>query len=141
MIATAGADDVDYVRGLGAALVVDHRAARFEEVTGPVDVVIDTVGGDVQRRSFSVLARGGVLVSIVSEPDAGEAARHGVHATFLLVKVTTAHLARIAALLDDGSLTTRIGTVLPLSEARSAHEMLDGSRARPRGKIVLRARS
>jgi hypothetical protein len=59
----------------------------------------------------------------------------------MLVDVATAPLARIASLLDEGQLTTtRIGTVLPLAEARVAHEMLEGMRPRPRGKIVLQVR-
>jgi NADPH:quinone reductase-like Zn-dependent oxidoreductase len=139
VLATAGTDDLAYVRGLGADAVVDYRTARFEDVVGTVDVVVDTVGGDVQRRSFSVLKPGGALVSAVSQPDAAEAGRRGVRATFLLVDVTTAHLTRIAALLDAGSLTTRVGAVLSLAEGRTAHELLDGLRPRPRGKIVLRA--
>jgi NADPH:quinone reductase-like Zn-dependent oxidoreductase len=57
----------------------------------------------------------------------------------MLVEVTTARLARVATLLDAGSLTTRIGVTLALSEARTAHEMLEGMRPRPRGKLVLRA--
>lgn len=138
VLATAGKDDLDYVRGLGADEVVDFRATRFEDVTGPVDVVIDLVGGDTQARSFSVLKPGGVLVSAVSRPDAQQAARRGVRATFLLVGVTTAHLVRVADMIAAGQLTTRVGAVLPLAGARTAHEMLEGMRARPPGKIVLR---
>jgi NADPH:quinone reductase-like Zn-dependent oxidoreductase len=58
-------------------------------------------------------------------------------ALFFLVNVTTAHLARIAAMIDAGDLTVNVGAVLPLANARAAHEMLEGSRSRPRGKIVL----
>jgi NADPH:quinone reductase-like Zn-dependent oxidoreductase len=79
-----------------------------------------------------------VLVSTVSKPDQEIATRHGVRALFFLVNVTTAHLARIAAMIDAGDLTVNVGVVLPLADARVAHEMLEGSRSRPRGKIVLR---
>jgi NADPH:quinone reductase-like Zn-dependent oxidoreductase len=61
-----------------------------------------------------------------------------VRALFFLVNVTTADLERIAAMLDAGELAVNVGAVLPLAEARVAHEMLEGSRPRPRGKIVLR---
>jgi NADPH:quinone reductase-like Zn-dependent oxidoreductase len=138
VVATAGRDDLGYVRGLGADVVCDYRADRFEDHARDVDVVLDTVGGDTQVRSFAVLKRGGTLVSIVAEPDAGEAARRGVQASFLLVGVTTAHLERVAELIAARRLGTRVGAVLPLAEARAAHEMLEGARPRPSGKIVLR---
>ena len=125
------------VRALGADEVVD-RGARFEDLLAPVDVVLDTVGGAAQERSFAVLKRGGALISAVSEPDAKLAERHGVRAAFMLVDVETPYLDEIAARLDAGTLVARVGAVLPLADARTAHEMLEGTRPRPRGKIVLR---
>ncbi len=138
VIATAAADDIDYVRRLGADEVIDFRSARFEDVAGSVDAVIDTVGAAVQERSFDVLKRGGVLVSSVSQPDPVKAERSGVRAVFFLVNVTAESLRRIAEMIDAGELMTAVGAVLPLAEARQAHEMLEGLRPRPRGKIVLR---
>ena len=137
VLATTSAADLDYVRGLGANEVIDFRAARFEDVTGPIDAVIDTVGEAIQQRSFGVLKPGGVLVSAVSRPDQAEAARRGVRALFMLVDTTTATLTRLAAMFDAGELGARIGVVLPLPDARRAHEMLEGTRTSPPGKIVL----
>ena len=139
IFATAGARDLDRLHRLGAQEVIDYRAGRFEERVGGVDAVIDLVGGEVQARSFAVLKPGGILVSAVSEPDQQTAARHGVRALFFLVDVTTAHLDRIAKLVDAGHLSFSLGTILPLAEARIAHEMLEGLRPKPEGKIVLRA--
>lgn len=136
-IATAARDDAAFVRDLGADLVIDYRTERFENKVRDADAVIDLVGGEVQARSFAVLGPGGILVSAVSKPDQEAATRHGVRALFFLVNVTTAHLARIAAMIDAGDLTVNVGAVLPLADARVAHEMLEGSRSRPRGKIVL----
>ena len=129
-------DDVDDVRGLGAAEVLD-RSVRFEDVVAPVDAVIDTVGGAVLERSYGVLRRGGVLVSAVCQPNADQAAAHGVDAMFILVQVDSGSLAQIAEMIDRGELATCVGSVLPLAEARAAHEMLEGTRPRARGKIVL----
>jgi NADPH:quinone reductase-like Zn-dependent oxidoreductase len=137
VIATANARDFETVRGLGAQEVIDG-AVPFEDAVHGIDAVIDLVGGEVQARSLAVLKPGGVLVSTVSKPDQEIATRHGVRALFFLVNVTTAHLARIAAMIDAGDLTVNVGVVLPLADARVAHEMLEGSRSRPRGKIVLR---
>ena len=128
---------VEYAKSLGATRGIDVQTARFEDVIEPVDVVIDTVGGDVQTRSFAVLKRGGSLVSSVAKPNAELADRCGASASFLLVDVTTDALTHIAELFDDGKLKTRVGLVLPHAEARKAHEMLDGLAARPPGKLVL----
>jgi NADPH:quinone reductase-like Zn-dependent oxidoreductase len=138
VVATASGKDITYVRGLGADEVIDFRAERFEDKSGDVEAVIDLVGGETQQRSFAVLRKGGVLVSAVSRPDEELAKARGVRALFFLVEVTTARLEEIAAALDENRLTLSVGTVLPLAAARSAHEMLEGTRPHPRGKIVLR---
>jgi NADPH:quinone reductase-like Zn-dependent oxidoreductase len=137
VIATAGKEDMAYVRGLGADQIIDYRNERFEDIASGVDAVMDTVGGDIQERSLKVLKRGGVLVSSVSPPDKEKAAEYGVTTDYFIVPITTGDLASIATLLDAKELTTRVGIVLPLSEARKAHEMLDGIIPHPRGKIVL----
>lgn len=101
-----------------------------------VDVVLDTVGGDTQQRSLGVLKRGGILVSSVSLVPETAQKRYGVRAAFFYVEVTTARLSKITELFDNGKLFARVGTVLPLEEAQTAHEMLAGAPRKP-GKIVL----
>ena len=137
VVAVAAARDTDYLRSLGAADVIDFKTERFEEQLSEVDVVIDTVGGDVQRRSFDVIKPGGMLVSSVSQPPDELAKRYGVRTAFFIVHVPSEQLLLIAQLFDAGALRTDIGTVLPLAEARRAHEMLAGNVPHPRGKIVL----
>jgi NADPH:quinone reductase-like Zn-dependent oxidoreductase len=134
-----GEQDATYARHLGANEVVDVEAVSVESVP-PVNVVIDTVGGEAQSQALALLARGGRLVSSVSLPDQQRAAGLKVSTKFMLVAVSTEALTRIAALLDAQKLTTNIGTVLPLADARVAHEMLEGARPRARGKIVLAVR-
>jgi NADPH:quinone reductase-like Zn-dependent oxidoreductase len=137
IIATAAADDVLFLRNLGANTVIDYKTQRFEEKVRDADAVIDLVGGETQRRSFQVLRRGGKLISAVSPPDQHLAQSHGVEAAFFLVNVTSRHLAEIAGRIDGGKLRTRVGAVLPLANAREAHFMLEHSRPQPKGKIVL----
>jgi NADPH:quinone reductase-like Zn-dependent oxidoreductase len=137
VIATGFSKDVPYIRVLGADRVIDVKTSRFEELLADVDVVLDTIGGDTQERSFAVLKRGGVLVSSVSAPDQQTAARFGVRAMFFLVDVSSRRLEQLAALIESGELTTNVGDVLPLADARTAHEMLAG-KPHKRGKIVLR---
>jgi NADPH:quinone reductase-like Zn-dependent oxidoreductase len=136
VVATALAADVGYAEALGADLVINVEKARFEDVVADVDVVLDTIGGDSQNRSLPILKRGGVLVSSVSEPDQRKAAHYGVRGLFFLVEVSSRRLEQIASLIDAGELTTNVGDVLPLSDARTAHEMLAG-KPHKRGKIVL----
>ena len=137
VIATASERDLAYVRDCGADEALDVRAKRFEDAVRDADAVIDLVGGELQARSFSVLRSGGVLVSAVSPPDQALAERLGVRAFFFLVDVTTEHLVALGSMVGNGSLKAAIGSVLPLSAARAAHEMLEGRRTKPRGKIVL----
>ena len=137
VIATTSSTEAEYVRMLGAHRVIDVQASSFHEVLSDIDVVLDTVGGETQDRSFAVLKPGGVLVSAVSTPDHQKATRHDVRALFFLVDVSSRRLEEIAALFEAGELQTRIGDVLPLASARIAHEMLAG-KPHKRGKIVLR---
>lgn len=137
VIASASQNEADYVRGLGADIVFDGRADGIPSDLKGVDVVVDAVGGDAQMKSLSTLRRGGILVSAVSQPDQGTADRLGVKAAFMLVDVNSAVLSAISELLNTNKLKTNIVSVLPLSDARTAHEMLAGTRPRPRGKIVL----
>ena len=136
VVATAFPADLEYVRTLGAHQVIDATACRFEEAVSGVDIVLDTVGGETLDRSFSVLAPGGVLVSSVETPDPVKASQHHVRGVFFLVRVSSPTLARLADLVVTGELVTAVGTVLPLTYARLAHEMLAG-KPHSRGKIVL----
>jgi NADPH:quinone reductase-like Zn-dependent oxidoreductase len=137
VVATGFSHDAAYIQTLGAHRVIDVQMSQFEEVLSDIDVVLDTLGGDTQNRSFAVLKRGGVLVSAVAEPDQQKAARYGVRAQFILVDVSTRRLEQLAALIEAGELITSVGDVLPLTDARSAHELLAG-KPHKRGKIVLR---
>jgi NADPH:quinone reductase-like Zn-dependent oxidoreductase len=136
VVASAGSADLDYVRGLGAERVVDYKKERFEDSVSGVDVVLDTVGGDTQLRSLRVLKPGGILVSVVSPVPEPMQRRYGVRAAYFYVDVTTARLNKITELFHSRKLMTEVGSVLPLEEARIAHEMLGGA-PHQRGKIVL----
>ena len=82
-----------------------------------------------------MLKPGGILVSAVSLVAESAQKHYGVRAVYFYVDVTTTRLNKITELFDSGKLVTDVGTVLPLQEARSAHEMLEGA-PHKRGKIV-----
>jgi NADPH:quinone reductase-like Zn-dependent oxidoreductase len=106
----------------------------------PVNLVIDTVGGETQRRSFHVIVPGGRLVSVVSAPNEALAAKAHVQVYCFIVDVQRPALNELGALFADGALKANIGEVLPLAEAPLAHEMLAGCPHR-RGKVVLEIKS
>jgi NADPH:quinone reductase-like Zn-dependent oxidoreductase len=137
VVATASSADLDYVRELGAETVLDYKKQRFEDSVTGVDVVLDTIGGDTQARSLRALRPGGILVSGVSPVSEEDQKRYGVRAAYFYVDVTAARLNQITELFDSGRLAAEVGTVLPLEQARVAHEMLAGA-PHKRGKIVLR---
>ncbi|HUX22685.1 MAG TPA: NADP-dependent oxidoreductase [Spirochaetia bacterium] len=136
VIATARPYGIEYVQSLGADEVIDVAAMDFEDEVGDLDVVLDTIGGDTLSRSYTVLKEGGILVSAAAPPDKEEASRRGIIPVFFLVSVTAGRLATIAKLVESSAITVRIGELLPLSEARTAHAMLAGEAHRP-GKIIL----
>jgi NADPH:quinone reductase-like Zn-dependent oxidoreductase len=82
VIGTASGNNQAFLRELGVDEPIDYEKSRFEDVVHNVDVVLDTIGGDTQDRSWKVLKRGGILVSIVQPPSAEEATKHGVRAEY-----------------------------------------------------------
>ena len=134
VVAVAGPKDVELVRDLGARSVLDHQRSGFEDAIPAVDVVIDTVGGEALERSLAKVKPGGVVVSVVSTEPLPE--RPDVKIVFFYADVTTARLGVLTKLFDEGKLRARVGSVLPLQDARTSHYMLAGAPHKP-GKIVL----
>ncbi len=137
VIGTASSKNQAFLHELGVDKAVDYQKTRFEEVVRDADVVLDTLGGETQERSFKALKKGGILVSIVQPPSEELAAKYGVRALFYGAHASASHLAEIASLIDSGKVKTVVDTVLPLAEARRAHELSQGGHVR--GKIVLKA--
>lgn len=134
IVAVAGLKDLELVRSLGAKTALDYRTVNFEEAIPQVDVLIDTVGGETLERTFEKLKSGGVLVSVVSTRPLPQ--RTGVRSVFFYAEVTTARLGVLTKLFEEEKLSARVGSVLPLKDAQSAHYMLAGAPHKP-GKIVL----
>jgi len=136
VIATAAARNHSWLRELGADQIIDYDTERFEEAVQPVDMVLDTMGGDTQARSWKVLKRGGILVSIAGQPSAETAAAHGVRQAFVFTQPNAPQLAEISKLADAEKLKAIVETILPLSDATRGQELSE--RGHVRGKIVLR---
>jgi NADPH:quinone reductase-like Zn-dependent oxidoreductase len=140
VIGTASRQSLDFVKQLGADEAIDYRSTKFEEQVSEVDVVLDTIGGETQERSWKVLKRGGILVSIVQPPSEERARDHGVRGVFMRSDHNRGdQLARIADLVVRVRVKVHVETVLPLNEARKAQEMSQSGHTH--GKIVLQCRA
>lgn len=135
VMATASRKNHDLLRELGADETIDYTTERFEDVVREVDVVLDTIAGETQERSWQVLKKGGILVSILKRPSPEKAAAHEARGGYVFVQPNAAELAEIATLIDSAKLKPVVETVLPLSEARRAQELNQAGHTR--GKIVL----
>jgi NADPH:quinone reductase-like Zn-dependent oxidoreductase len=137
VIATIHGGDAQYVRNLGAEHVIDTKTQDFAKFARRADAVIDTVGGKTQDQLFTLAKPGSIIVSSVVRPNEQLASQYGVRADYLIVDVNNPQLTEIAGMFEKKQLTISLGSVLPLSEARAAHEMMAGGRPHLRGKIVL----
>jgi len=136
VIGTASGSNEQLVRSLGADEFIDYRKTKFEEVARDVDVVFDTVGGETQERSWKVLKKGGVLVSIVQPPSEQSAKAHNVRGVFMREDAArNEQLTQISKLIASGKVKVNVETILPLRDARKAQELSQTGHAR--GKIVL----
>jgi NADPH:quinone reductase-like Zn-dependent oxidoreductase len=136
VIATASEKNHAYLKDLGADVVIDYNTQKFEEIAKDVDVVLDSIGGDTQDRSFAVLKKGGILVSIVGPVSPQKAAEHGVRGKSMLVQPSAAQLAEIGALIDQEKVKVVVSHIMPLADAAKAHEQ--SQTGHTRGKIVLK---
>jgi NADPH:quinone reductase-like Zn-dependent oxidoreductase len=132
VVGTASVGAAELARGYGAGQVLDP-AAPFVGSIEPVDLVFDTVGGDVLARSADVIREGGRLVAVAEEPPPEIAER--VIATYFVVEPVREQLLELARLANDGTLRPAIDSVFPLEDARAAFErvMSPGKR----GKVVI----
>jgi len=133
--ATAAAENESYLRGLGADHVIDYTRERFENLVHDLDAVLDTIGGNTQKRSLQVLKRGGTLASTVGLPTEAEAKEKGLRVISVSGKTSVPHLEEIAQLVVSGEVQVPVTEVLPLREARRAQE--ESQSGHVRGKIVL----
>ena len=134
VVAIARLQDSELLRSLGVATVLDPGAHDFRDALSPVDVLLDTVGGEVVEQCVGTIKPGGRLVSVVSSDPLPR--RADIQSTFFYAEVTTERLKTLNGLFGSGAISARVGSVLPLAEARRAHEMLAGAPHR-NGKIVL----
>ena len=133
VIGTGRAADRDKALEFGAHEFVDLDTDALDSV-GPVDLVFDVIGGDVQRRSAALIKPGGTLVSVVGPVETGPV--DGLAVDFV-VEADRGQLLEIAHRLRDGRLRTNIGTTLSFDNAVAGLS----STERRKGKTIINVRS
>lgn len=136
VIATASTSNQDFLKQLGADVPIDYSKQKFEDVAKDVDVVLDSIGRDTLGRSYGVVKKGGIIVSLVARPKEFELEKHGIRGTALNVEPNSEELAEIGKLIDDKKIKVIVSHTFPLSEATKAQEQV--ATGHTRGKIVLK---
>jgi NADPH:quinone reductase-like Zn-dependent oxidoreductase len=156
---TTGTSNVEWVRDLGADLVIDYRTQDFETVAHDYDIVLDSRGGDTLAKSLRVLNPGGTAIGIAGPPDPDfarrqglrlplrlaitglslktrlTARRHGVRYSFLLMRASGAQLDEITKLIDTNVLRPIVDRTYPFDEAPQALAHVESGLTK--GKVVI----
>ena len=136
VIATASTANQELLKQLGADVAIDYTKQNFENVAKDVDVVLDSIGKDTLARSYGVVKKGGIIVSLVARPDPAELEKHGIRGEALSVDPNSDELSEIGKLIDEKKINVIVSQTFPLSEARKAQEQV--ATGHTRGKIVLK---
>jgi alcohol dehydrogenase len=120
---------------MGADKVIDYKAQSFEELLNDYDAVFDTIGGETYTKSFKVLKKDGIIVSMLEHPNSELMQHFGVKAIFQFTQVNNDRLARLAQWVDKNNIKINVDKTFTLDEAAKALDYVKD--VHPRGKIVL----
>ncbi len=126
----------DLLKQLGADVAVDYTKTKFEDVAKDVDVVLDPVGKETLARSYDVVKKDGIVMSLVARPDPAELEKRGIRGTGISAHPDADDLTEIAHLIDTGKIKPIVTQILPLREAIAAQQQ--AATHHTRGKVVLR---
>ncbi|AXE95776.1 NADP-dependent oxidoreductase [Paraburkholderia sp. DD10] len=157
---TASAANAEWLKQLGADVVIDYKKDDFAAILKDYDVVLDTQGGNTLEKSLRVLKPGGKLIGIAGPPDPDfakeigaslflktamrflsyrirkAAKRHHVSYSFLFMRANGEQLGQIAALVDAGAIKPVIDRVFPFESTNEALAYVE--RGRVKGKVVVK---
>jgi NADPH:quinone reductase-like Zn-dependent oxidoreductase len=133
---TASSDDKEFVQNLGADEVIDYKSQDFEELVHDYDAVYDTVGGQTYTKSFKVLKKGGIIVSMLEPPNSDLMEKFGVKAIFQLTQVNKDRLTQLAKWIDKNNIKIHVDKTFSLDETAKALDYVKD--VHPRGKVILK---
>jgi len=156
---TTSTANVEWVKRLGADLVIDYKKDDFEKVLHGYDLVLNSLGTDTLEKSLQVLKPGGKLISISGPPDADfaksaglsgffkvvmgllsygirkKAKRRGVSYSFLYMRASGDQLSKITSLIDAGAIVPVVDRVFPFQQTQQALDYVETGRAK--GKVIV----
>jgi len=133
---TASSDDKEFVQNLGADEVIDYKSQDFEELVHDYDAVYDTVGGQTYTKSFKVLKKGGIIVSMLEPPNSDLMEKFGVKAIFQLTQVNKDRLTQLAKWIDKNNIKIHVDKTFSLDETAKALDYVKD--VHPRGKVIIK---
>ena len=132
---TVDINDNQFVQELGADQTIDYKSQKFEDLLHDYDAVYDTIGGDTYKRSFKVLKKDGIIISMLEQPNSELMQQYGVKATLQFTQVNRKRLTKLAQWVDQNNIKINVDRTFSLDEAGKA---LDYQKdVHPRGKVVI----
>ena len=131
---TSSTKNIEFLEELGADEVIDYTQEDFSTLEN-LDIVFDTMGGEILKKSWITLKKGASLISVAEVPDEEMASKYEIRASFCFVQANSEQLSKISHLIDSGELRVEVDSVYQLEDAVKAHEKSELGHAR--GKIVI----
>lgn len=133
---TVSSPHINFVKNLGADEVIDYKNQNFEDILKNFDAVFDTVGGETLNKSFAVVKKRGIIVSMLGQPNQEFAEKYGITALGQGTNTNTLRLIQLAKLVDSGKIKVHVDKIFPLSKIREACDYQEKNH--PRGKVVVK---
>ena len=157
---TTSTSNVEWVKALGADVVIDYKKQNFESVLQDYDVVLNSLGADVLEKSLKVLKPGGQLISISGPPSPQfaeeqglswglkqvmgllsygirrKARKVGIRYAFVFMRASGAQLREISALIESGAIRPVVDRSFPFESTADALSYVEQGRAK--GKVVIK---
>jgi NADPH:quinone reductase-like Zn-dependent oxidoreductase len=136
VIATASTPNQDLLKQLGVNQAIDYTKTKFEDVVQDVDVVLEATRSDALARSYGMVKKGGIIVSVTGPPDQAQLDKYGIRGTSVMAHPDAGVLEELGKLIEAKKITPIVSQVFPLFEASKAHQQIETRHTR--GKIVLK---
>jgi len=135
VIGTASGEGLELAKSFGADEVIDYKNQDFTQLVKGADLVIDLAGGETQTKSFSVVKKGGKLLSAVMPPSQELAQQYGITAGFISSAPSHKKLEFGARLVEEGKIKTQIAKIFKLEDVAKAQDLVSGGGIN--GKVVI----
>lgn len=137
--ATASEADLSFVKELGADEAINYKNQSFEKILQNYDAVFDTIGKETYEKSYQVLKKGGVIVSLLAQPNADLMSQYNVKAIYQFTQPTAERLSKLVELVEQQAVKVHLAKTFPLDKAKEALIYL--KTGHPRGKVAIKIKN